>query len=271
LAVADLTGDLFGALATNGIPVDKAAAERAVIEAVIRVADPGARLVNRSESPVSSAMSGPVEWNRMEYVRILDVGDGLVAPLTEAARAWLTNGVSGVIIDMRGAQGASLAALDAGAGLFLGPNVFMYRSCAVSGENPEVHRTAENGLLAGRMPAVILLDGRTAGSAEAFAAVLKGRRGLLLVGEPTRGGGIIRDTLAFGEETAWIAMRRATLREDGPPEFFDGVEPDVAAEGGDTVLTSAESFRDSPGKDEALSRAADLLLGLRALGNGSGR
>jgi carboxyl-terminal processing protease len=131
--------------------------------------------------------------------------------------------LSGAIIDLRDNPGGRLDEGLATADLFLEPG---QRIGAVAKRG--IFERAYNA--AHRQPfpklrLVLLVNGNTASSAEIVAAALKDHQRAVLVGERTRGKGLIQTTIPLGES---LAVRLSTLRWQSPggTSIVGGIVPD---------------------------------------------
>lgn len=116
----------------------------------------------------------------------------LEAKLREAqtvlGRSW-----KGLILDLRGNPGGLLEQAIKSADLFLGPG----RIAAARGRHPlaSLNHDAAEGDLAQGVAMVVLVDGRTASSAEVLAAALQDRGRAALVGSTTYGKGLVQTVI----------------------------------------------------------------------------
>jgi len=268
--------------------VDAKAAEQAAAEALIRLADPGARFFDSAEAARAAAASNAAPASLTE----LDAGVWLLrAPLLDAAAAdQVATGLvrpaasgGGLILDLRGSTGDNLDAVDAVAAPHVASDTFLYRLRDGRGEECDL-RSAPAAPRAAA-PLLVLIDEDTRGTAELLAALFAAApRGVLLVGARTRGDAARRELrpLADGRvvrlATGWFAW------PDGTTWRGTGIAPHVAVSAGDPVRvdipTNATTRTGKPlaeaakrhlalfarvREDAALARAVDLVLGLKAL------
>ena len=136
---------------------------------------------------------------------------------------------------------------------------------------------------------MMLVDGQTREMAELLAAAGRGRPRVMVVGIPTRGEAYLRDLIPL-PEGRFLDFARYRLRLLGGADYQGrGVTPDIdvayarwtgdesvsSADGSDargrkeTADRAADAQLDERiGTDPFLRRAADLLLGLKALEQG---
>ena len=301
-------------LRDHGIRFDEDAARQASVQALLKTVDPRARIVGREEARqieltlhgfpctdrVASAASatnassmvstsGVVaaeNWPQgIGYVKVNGLYGGTGSELTNRLFR-LADRVdpTGVILDLRGANGDDLDSVDTTAGVFGGRQGDLYKIMDSQGNAAATHVRPDSPLV--RPPIMLLTDGQTSCAAELLAAVLSGRSGVMLIGSPTQGDASLRDVIPLpdGSNYLYVATRRIVL-PDGSTYQGMGVKPDVrgiAPTGMPAVAMSAPATNPPPpsasgtndlsrllqriGGDVTLGRAADILLGLKALG-----
>jgi len=140
-----------------------------------------------------------------------------------------------------------------------------------------------------RRPIMLLIDGQTRGGCELLATVLKERGKAMLIGSPTKGDGVIRETIPVSEAfvvriaTRWVVSTHSgAIRSLGnglSPDvevIVDRSEPFIVPAKTDAEENLSEKVKNDMelmarvGGDAVLARATDILLGLKALdGDGS--
>jgi hypothetical protein len=264
------TSDVLQALKQFGVPYDTNAAQQAAAAAVLKVADPQARILSKDEMAALvsvEAVAAAEDWPEgIGYLRLNGLHEKGADGVVERVSAWLAAGKSGVILDLRGAGGDSLALFDALSSLL----------------TAEADDSGEGG----RVPFMVLVDGKTRGLSEALAAALKGRSRVILIGSETSGDTRPRVFLPLsGTSVLYVAVYPYLLpgvaETGGRP-----IGPDIRAEGTNGAAGSPAPLPDEgPGgrplsekarrdrelmrlvaADACLARAADILLGIQALG-----
>jgi hypothetical protein len=284
--------ELQQVLDRNGIEYDAGAARQAAVRGMLAAVDSGAQWLSADDLRAEAAatgfavevQTGGVLWVRLAALRP-GIGDTLVHRLREERS---DTGQTGVVLDLRQASGSDVSSFEALAGALVRGAPWAYRIRDRQGERVETRASSPttNGWL-GR-PLVVLIGESTTETAEMLAAVLSERPGVLLLGEPTRGDGRLRETLPLpGGDALRIATRRwapATAATGGTDRVVScrvtphlramavGRPPsDVPAAGRARPKPAAGGARDDrepekPPADPLLRRAHDLLMGLRALG-----
>jgi hypothetical protein len=151
---------------------------------------------------------------RVAYMRPGALDAAACASLDEAMEDWRRLGIERVVVDLRaGERGGSLEMAAQIAGRFLpaGVPLFSVRRGALDGAGdgqsaPDAPRMNawSSSWAAAQKPAsphlvAVLVSGRTAGAAEALAAVLKFRARAVLIGHPTRGEAADFTEIALGD------------------------------------------------------------------------
>ena len=277
---------LYEALEKLGATYDVERADAAAFEAALAVVDPRASVVTTNGVPSTNATALVVEeWEQgIGYFDVPSLSVAVAADLMVQAVAWDAGDIHGIILDLRGADGDSLAAVNIVARLVATSGAHLYNVKNPSGDVLEEHMV-QNSVRC-RAPLVVLTDSETSDGSELLAAVLRKQGGVMLVGSTTRGDAAVRriEPLSPGVAVR-IAYGKVCL---GEPCNFDGIgvvpdvqvdeglvtpEIDVSSEQGmngrqlsEKALMDRELMKRIEG-DIVLRRAADILLGLKALGD----
>ncbi len=142
---------------------------------------------------------------------------------------------AGVVLDLRGNRGGLLREAVAAASALLPPGVV----AVTAGRDPQATRVwrTDTGEIAGGLPLVVLVDGRSASAAEVLAAALSDRGRAVVVGSATLGKGLVQtiDPLPDGGELFLTWSR--ILAPGGWPIQGLGVLPQVCTSLGQDVLS----------------------------------
>ena len=171
--------------------------------------------------PVSKA---GVFDGRVAYLRVGRVSTGLAAGLREAYQKVAgTNKLNGAVLDLRYTVGDDYAAAVDAADLFVkkeGPMLDWGNGLARSKEKAEPLAA----------PVAVLINGQTAGAAEALAAVLRDTGAALLLGTRTAGQAMVAKEYPLSDgQKLRIAVAPVRLG-DGSALSADGVKPDISVE-----------------------------------------
>jgi len=167
----------------------------------------------------TSLFDGPIA-----YVRVGQVGAGLDKAIREAEeQVAATNQLAGMVLDLRFTRGTDYAAAVAAAQLFIKkeqPLLDWGKGMVRSQENP-------NRL---SLPLAILVNEKTAGAAEALAAVLREAGAGLILGTHTAGQAMISQDFPLSNgDTLRIATTPIQLG-DGGNLTSSGIKPDISVE-----------------------------------------
>ena len=274
------------ALAARGITLDSNTACRAAVLAAARSADPRAELLYPADqvaTPASSVEKAEEWTGGVRYLKLRATDADASTNVEERVNAWLLQQCTGLILDLRNAAGSNLAAVDRMTSFFTGDTGALYvvRS---SRNPPETHAGASPSRWRAAVPLLVLTDGDTRDGSELLASLLRGRSGIMLIGEATRGDAAAREVVRWGEhEGLWIATGRIELPQ-GPAYDPGGVTPDVFIEkGADSAPQEKLPEETATGRplsararedrallhrtdgDAALRRALEILLALKAV------
>lgn len=172
------------------------------------------------------------------YIRVLsflvDTPEKVGSALTDLEGS----GARGLVLDLRGNPGGSLDSGVDVASVFLDGGVVV--SYQERGREETIHRAAEGGSDA--LPMVVLIDERSASSAEIVAGALKDRGRAVLVGAPTYGKGSIQRVIPLSDGSA-IKLTIASYRlPSGGFIGEDGIEPDIHVAGEAAQLARAREI-----------------------------
>ncbi len=294
LASASSFDDLLGFMARNGLALaDGESPDRIAVDAVLQQIDPGYHFIEEGEplasAPTNEAARVPLE---MWSARLAYVAPGRLDP---AGVAWLDGSLAsiairqldGLILDLRGCSGGSLDEAVAVASRFVPSGIDLAsqtrRRLPLASVRSRVWRAGGDGYTGADYRCAVLTDARTAGAAEALAAILQSFDPCLVVGQPTAGTLAAREELPYGKGTL-LAIATADLQigrrcyRPGDP-----VVPDLPVNAAATYRGTSRASRgtldrepsDEAVNDEALmqhvggdatvGKAIDILLAMRAI------
>ena len=290
----DRLEEIAGIPAPKGYDVSSAAAalrsgEDATLHLKVRPADGSdPREIDIVRRPIAAAAVSERLPTGIGYIRFPCVGDGAGASIADALAPWGgDNPVSGVILDLRGADGdASDEALRDACAPFALPGKILYR---LDPGTPAAVTVAAPALADRcRLPLMVLVDEATTGAAERLAAALRaGAESSLVIGRPTAGDPLLREIRAIPDgRPARMAVHVLETADGTRYDGRTGVLPTLAIpdraldekpyEPAEPVLRKGKTLSDEEKEDRALRdrtrhdpylrRATDVLLGLQALG-----
>ena len=244
------------------------------------------RAVRLTRSATQTAATGTTEtWPQgIGYLKVNGLYTNSGAIIVEQLHAWQSTNCFGVILDIRGADGIDLESVVDIGSLFAraGDTLFILRD----GYNTAVTAYQAKTSPPLDKPVMVLIDHNTSGAAEVLAGLLSACKGAMLIGTPTRGDDRVRTIIPLSSDRVlYIATRRIELGK-GPAYYQKGVLPHVrvtstnepairenefAEEEPDIFAGISEQERQDRALinridgDMILRRAADILLGLKAL------
>jgi len=206
--------------------------------------------IERQEIPTPS-----VEWRMLEeaqnvgYIRLTVFGGRTDAELEDALQELKAQGMTALIVDLRGNGGGFLDAAVDVASEFLSDGVVLYQIEKDKGERPF---KAKHGGEYLEGPLVVLVDGGTASASEIVAGALQDRGRAILVGEKTFGKGSIQSVFDLSDGSSVHVTSARWLTPDRHLIDKEGLTPDVE-------VTISDEDR-SQGRDPQLERAIEVLL-----------
>ena len=262
--------------------------DEAPLDIGVRAADAKSRVVKvervrREEASLTDVEDLPAG---MGYMRAAGIFPGAGAEIVAVLEKWQSTNTFGAILDLRGAAGMAQEEVGIVASWFASDGERLYTLRQPQGDENVSAKGATKAIA--RLPLMVLVDEETTGASELLAAVLAGSvKGVMLIGRETSGDPLIREPqkLSTGRY-ALLATRQLKTADETTYGGSTGVMPDVAItesalnetvyEPDAPVLRKGKSMTDEEKEDKALRdrtrndtylrRAADVLLGLKALG-----
>ncbi len=248
-------------------------------------AAPESHAVKLVRSLMHMPMTGTTEeWPmQLAYMQINGIYDGSGAYAVRQLQSWATQDFAGVILDLRGAGGADLPSVAEIGSLLAAKGQPLFRVLDGRGREAAVHSAKHAEILP--LPVMALIDADTRGAAAWLAAVLRNCRGAMLIGAPCPQDLALRTPVPLPDgRVLFIATRKIELLPAAAIQPM--LAPDVQIPAGAnlpappagekseddifTEITDQErqerALAARIGRDAALRRAADILLGLKALG-----
>lgn len=264
--------DLYTAFQRHGVAFDRAQVRTSAVAAVLTATDPYARILTATETaawPTPTTLTPERLAHAIGYLKLTGIDPTSGTNAVAHIRTWHTNGINGIILDLRGARGDSFRSVTPLATLFTPPTTSLFS--AVNGRGKQVHtyRATTTTIPPCKLPLMVLVNERTAGASEVLAAALKGRPRVVLIGRPTEGDLRSRQLLPLTPTgSLYIATRRAVL-SDRTVLTKGRLEPNIHIPT-DTTRATPEGTTPDPmthrvGNDAVLGRAVDLLRALDVL------
>lgn len=179
------------------------------------------------ESPVAYFFD---EQSRLMTIKIAAFSKRTVPSLKATLKIAEKQGAKGLIIDLRGNMGGLLKEAVLAADIFLPPDLLMIRTQGRGeADEQEYWSTKKNNRPV--YPTAILVDAKTASSAEYFAGVLQDYRHATVIGTPTYGKGVLQsvDSVKNAGELS-VTTARYLLPSGYSPDIY-GVFPNICTSG----------------------------------------
>ncbi len=136
---------------------------------------------------------------RVGYVRIKDFQGNTAEDIQDQLAAWQRQGLTGLVLDLRGCPGGLLDAAVQVSDLFLKKGVIVTTAGQGPGER-DVRRATDSGDEPD-YPVVVLVDRGSASASEILAGALKNHGRAVVVGERTFGKGSVQVLFEFQDDT----------------------------------------------------------------------
>ncbi len=174
------------------------------------------------------------------YLRIYSFQESTLQEVKDALVQLQTNGIKGLIVDLRGNPGGLFKSAVQVAELFLGTGVIVYGQSQLREFNKSFKADIHNPLL---LPVAVLVDFETASSAEVLAGALKDSGRARLFGQTTYGKGSIQSVIPLRKTAGGIRLTVAQLLSPTrQPVTGRGVVPhDFVDTENDTCIAAAQA------------------------------
>jgi len=189
-------------------------------------------------------------------LRVLDLERVPAAELGERLEALRSSGSESLLIDLRNLADPRTRDVVPLAGLFAGGTLLRLRERG--GRLVEtLEGEAEAGAWTGKL--AVLVNGATAGSAEALASLLQAERGVPVLGEPTYGLGAEVKLYELEDGSGLLVSAALWETASGKRWNGDGVKPDevVRGRGDDYAAAAADQLRQALDSLDRRARAAE--------------
>lgn len=189
----------------------------------------------REEVIVPQVVYHPLPDTTYAVIAISIFGDQTTSQLDAALAQAKSDGVTGLVLDLRGNGGGWVRSAQETLGRFLSVDVgpaFYEDATPGPGEDMAVPIIAPANGSVSRLPVVVLVDGSTASAAEIVAGSLKDYDRAIVVGEQTFGKGSVQRIYEFSD----ASTMRVTVAEWFTPSKGRiqgrGIAPDIAVDNG---------------------------------------
>ncbi|MFZ4597670.1 MAG: S41 family peptidase [Terrimicrobiaceae bacterium] len=210
--------------------LDEPSRQRALLEGVIRRLSPGAAIVSNNE-PASVASGVPylaeILDDRAGYLRPGAIDAATLGQIDSALASFTEKRLPAVILDLRAVpRGSEFDAAADFARRFSPTGKILFTIQKPSAKQERILTSDQKPLFTGLL--VVLVDGNTAGAAEALAATLRINAHAMIVGTDTAGEAVeFAEFPLDGGRKLRVAVSQVML-PNGAAIFPGGVKPDIA-------------------------------------------
>jgi carboxyl-terminal processing protease len=169
---------------------------------------PIVRRLTRTVVHVPATSSGVLLSPAIGYIELRRISDGAAAELRQAIDRLVSEGMTSLILDLRGDPGGLINEGVRVASLFLKPGDTVAISRGRSSDHSKIYLAGQSGNWDDLRIALLVNHG-TASSAELVAGALQDHDRAVIVGTPSFGKGVLQTTYPLGEE---VAIKLTTAR-----------------------------------------------------------
>ncbi|HEX2249230.1 MAG TPA: S41 family peptidase [Gemmatimonadales bacterium] len=169
---------------------------------------PVVRRLTRTVVRVPAASPGIMLGSGVGYIELRRISDGAAMELRRAVDRLVSDGMTALVLDLRGDPGGLINEGVRVASLFLRPGDTVAVSKGRSQDHSKVYLAGPSGGW-GDLRLAVLVNHGTASSAELIAGALQDHDRAVILGTPTFGKGVLQTTYPLGEE---IAIKLTTAR-----------------------------------------------------------
>jgi carboxyl-terminal processing protease len=166
------------------------------------------RRLTRTVVHVPATSQGILLGRGVGYVELRRISDGAATELRQAVDRLVADGMTSLVLDLRGDPGGLINEGVRVASLFLKPGDTVAVSRGRSSQHSKVYLAGAPGGWRGLKLALLINHG-TASSAELIAGALQDHDRAVILGTPSFGKGVLQTTYPLGEE---IALKLTTAR-----------------------------------------------------------
>lgn len=233
--------------------------------------------LQREKIHTNAVVNHWVDPEGLGYVKLDQFTSTVGAELTEVLQRMNSDGMQGLVLDLRNNGGGQMISTTEVAGLFLPTDSLIATLKSRAPELASEYRT-KNEALRIDLPLVILVNGFSASGSECLAGALRCHDRAVLVGEKTYGKGSAQNDIISSDGSGMKLTIALYLLPDGSNVDGKGLEPDhqVIWDDGTKTLSyfqqavsgriNPEDFRKrfgfAPLPDPQLSKALEVLRGL---------
>ena len=195
------------------------------------------------------------------YVRLHTFNALAADRLENVIKEFEDDGITGMVLDLRGNGGGLLDESVEVAGLLAGRGLVVLQK--YSDGRQEEHRARQRAVLDRDIPLVLLVNRSSASASELVAGAIQDKGRAILVGEPTLGKGSVQVTHMLADESQIRVTNSLWFTPKGRSINGEGLTPDIpidAAEHGETPAVGDSGKEADPYLEAALRHLAGLKV-----------
>jgi carboxyl-terminal processing protease len=169
---------------------------------------PIVRRLTRTVVHVPATSQGILLGAGVGYIELRRISDGAAAELRQAVDRLVSEGMTSLLLDLRGDPGGLINEGVRIASLFLNPGDTVAISRGRSPDHSKVYLAGQSGNW-NELRVALLVNHGTASSAELVAGALQDHDRAVIIGTPSFGKGVLQTTYPLGDE---IALKLTTAR-----------------------------------------------------------
>jgi carboxyl-terminal processing protease len=207
---------------------------------------PVVRRLTRTVVHVPATSQGLLLGSGVGYIELRRISDGAAAELRQAVDRLVSEGMTSLVLDLRGDPGGLINEGVRVASLFLTPGDTVAVSKGRSPDHSKVYLAGQSGNW-NDLRLALLINHGTASSAELLAGALQDHDRAVIIGTPSFGKGVLQTTYPLGDE---IAIKLTTARWYTPSgRSVQRPRPDDEGAMGNRIPALApQVFRSSSGR-----------------------
>lgn len=215
--------------------------------------------VNREEIEIPAVVYEAQAEGKVAHITVAIFGDNTTRELDAALKRAKEEGVSGIVLDLRGNGGGWVTSAQEMIGRFIpddtGPALYQDLDLKDDGDLIS-EQIVGGGESAFDVPLAVLIDGGTASAAEIVAGAVRDHERGTLVGEPSFGKGLVQRVHDFEDGSSARVTFARWLTPDRIPIPDEGLTPDIVVTNDPAVAV-----------DRQLERAVGVVLGTPSAAN----
>jgi carboxyl-terminal processing protease len=196
-------------------------------------------VLTRAEIEIPTVKSTVID-NRIGYLRIIEFTPFTEPRVEESLRAFNSQGLDKLIIDVRSNPGGLLDSVVDIADLFFSGGVIVSTRYRQERQN-QVHRAAPGKIVPSDMKIVILIDKGSASASEILTGALKDRGRATVIGETSFGKGSIQQMIPLDDAAIKLTTGRY-YTPDGYNIDKTGIDPDIPVEEPELTEDQLQSY-----------------------------